>query len=176
MHASQPRPQGTLSYAGEEDVVDALLAASRVMVAVAARSLAGLDADVTLPQFRTLVVLATRGPQRVVDIAAELGVYPSTGTRMCDRLVRKKLIRRYRSSTDRRAVRVTLTPAGQRLVETVTLRRRDEMTRLVKSVPPRWHRTVAKALGALADAAGEVPEHEWWMGWANTDGEEQESA
>ncbi len=62
-----------------DELVDALLAASRAMVAIAARSLAGLDAEVTLPQFRALVVLASRGPQRVVDISAELGVNPSTG-------------------------------------------------------------------------------------------------
>src|SRR4051812_50175053 len=86
------------------EVVEALLAASRAMVALAARSLAGLDADVTLPQFRTLVVLAARGPQRAVDVAAELGVNPSTGTRMCDRLVRKGLIRRTRATGDRRGV------------------------------------------------------------------------
>ena len=76
-----------------DELIDALLSASRVMVALAARSLADLDADVTLPQYRALVVLASRGPQRVVDISTELGVNPSTGTRMCDRLVRKGLMR-----------------------------------------------------------------------------------
>lgn len=30
-------------------------------------------------------MLASRGPQKVADIAAELGVAPSTGTRMYDR-------------------------------------------------------------------------------------------
>src|SRR5690348_16146236 len=87
---------------GRDDLVDALLSASRALVAIAARSLADLDADVTLPQYRALVVLASRGPQRVVDISAELNVNPSTATRMCDRLVQKKLVRRYRSTSDRR--------------------------------------------------------------------------
>ena len=63
-------------------LVDALLTATRAMIGLAARSLANLDADVTLPQYRALVVLATRGPQRVVDISTELGVTPSAGTRM----------------------------------------------------------------------------------------------
>jgi DNA-binding MarR family transcriptional regulator len=159
----------------QEELVEALLSAGRAMVAVAARSLADLDADVTLPQYRALVVLASRGPQRVVDIATELGVYPSTGTRMCDRLVRKRLIRRYRTPTDRRAVRVTLTPAGRRLVEEVTARRREELIRMVKTMPERWHRPVIKALRTLADSAGEVPENEWWMGWHNAEPEDEEA-
>jgi DNA-binding MarR family transcriptional regulator len=154
-----------------EELVEALLSASRAMVALAARSLADLDAEVTLPQYRALVVLASRGPQRVVDISTELGVNPSTGTRMCDRLVRKKLIRRYRSSSDRREVRLTLTAEGRHLVQAVTDRRRVELVRLVDSMPEKWHRPVTAALRSFADAAGEVPEDEWWLGWATQDQE-----
>ena len=43
------------------EIVDAVLRASRVLVAVAARSLVGVDREVTVPQFRALVVLASRG-------------------------------------------------------------------------------------------------------------------
>jgi len=57
--------------------------------AVAARSLAAVDPDITLPQFRMLMLLARRGPQRAGDIAAELRVNPSTVTRMLDRLISK---------------------------------------------------------------------------------------
>jgi len=46
-----------------ETVVDAVLSASRVLVAVAARSLSGVAEDVTLTQYRSLVVLASRGPR-----------------------------------------------------------------------------------------------------------------
>ena len=62
----------------EDEVVGALMALSRVFVAETARSLSKLDEDVTLPQFRTLVVLVSRGPQRVVDLAQELAVTSST--------------------------------------------------------------------------------------------------
>jgi len=43
--------------------VDTVLAASRALVAVAARSLAAAGDEVTLPQYRALVVLAARGPR-----------------------------------------------------------------------------------------------------------------
>jgi DNA-binding MarR family transcriptional regulator len=153
---------------GEDAVVDALLSASRALVGLAARSLAELDSDVTLPQYRALVVVATRGPQRVVDIAAELAVAPSTGTRMCDRLVRKGLARRARSTTDRRAVRLSLTPSGRRLVEQVTRRRRDELARVVAALPSTTYEPLTAALRTFATAAGEPQEVEWWLGW--TDG------
>jgi DNA-binding MarR family transcriptional regulator len=135
------------------------------MVGLAARSLAGLDAEVTLPQYRALVVLAARGPQRAADVAAELGVNPSTGTRMCDRLVRKGLIRRTRIPGDRRVVRLTLTPAGRTLVAEVTDRRREELARIVSAIPSRSHRALVQALRAFTVAAGELPENEWWLGW-----------
>jgi DNA-binding MarR family transcriptional regulator len=153
------------SPAAPAEVVDALLSASRAMVGLAARSLAGLDSDVTLPQFRALVVLAARGPQRAVDIAAELGVNPSTGTRMCDRLVRKGLIRRTRVSGDRRVVRLTMTAAGRSLVDEVTRRRRDELAAIVSAIPPRAYGTLVKALRTFTTAAGELPDDEWWLGW-----------
>jgi len=150
------------------EVVDALLAASRALVGLAARSLADLDPDVTLPQYRALVVVATRGPQRVVDIATELAVNPSTGTRMCDRLVRKGLARRTRSTTDRRVVRLSLTPAGRHLVEEVTGRRRVELARIVAALPDTWHEPLTAALRTFASAAGEPLETEWWLGWNDT--------
>jgi DNA-binding MarR family transcriptional regulator len=163
-----PQPAAASTAAGVE-VVEALLAASRALVGLAARSLADLDADVTLPQYRALVVIATRGPQRVVDIAAELGVNPSTGTRMCDRLVRKGLTRRTRSTTDRRVVRLSLTPAGRGLVEDVTRRRRDELSCVVAAMPDSSHVPLTTALHAFAAAAGEPTEQEWWLGWSASD-------
>jgi DNA-binding MarR family transcriptional regulator len=151
------------------EAVDALLAASRALVGLAARSLADLDPDVTLPQYRALVVLASRGPQKVADIAAELGVAPSTGTRMCDRLIRKGLIRRHRSTADRRVVRMTLTASGRDLVQGVMRRRRQELAAIVAATSNVWHPSVAPALRAFAAAAGDVPDQDWWLGWPDAD-------
>src|SRR5262245_17300332 len=155
---ARPEPATT-----DGELMEALLSATRAMVALAARSLAGLDSDVTLPQYRALVVLASRGPQRVIDVSTELGVTASTGTRMCDRLVRKRLIRRYRTPADRREVRLTLTPTGRALVKDVTLRRRGELTSVVQQIPVAWRTPVTAALHAVAAAVGELPERDWWL-------------
>src|SRR4051812_49802387 len=76
--------------------------ASRAFVGLTVRALEAVEAEVTLPQFRALVVLAVRGTLRSADIAEELQVNPSTGTRMTDRLAAKGLVRRGRSTDDRR--------------------------------------------------------------------------
>jgi DNA-binding MarR family transcriptional regulator len=155
--------------ASRDELIEALITASRAMVAIASRSLAEVDTDVTLPQSRALVVLASRGPQRVIDIAADLGVAPSTATRMCDRLVRKGLARRSRASADRRAVRLSLTAAGRDVVREVTRRRREELSGIVDAIPAATHPHVATALQALNKAAGEPPERDWWLGPPETD-------
>jgi DNA-binding MarR family transcriptional regulator len=132
---------------------------------VAARSLATVAEDVTLAQYRALVVLASRGSQRLADLALALAVEPSTATRMCDRLVRKGLVARRRSSGDRRTVRVSLTVAGAALIAEVTRGRRAEVARIMRRLPKAQRPVVLGALRAFADAAGEVPEQDWSLGW-----------
>jgi DNA-binding MarR family transcriptional regulator len=146
-------------------VVDAVLSASRVLVAVAARSLADVADEVTLTQYRTLVVLASRGPQNLARLAAAVGVTPATATRMCDRLVRKDLIRRSTERDDRRQLRVALTAKGRSLVDAVTGRRRQEIARIMNEIPVEQQAVLVQALGRLASAAGEVPEQDWTTGW-----------
>ncbi|MGO9488896.1 MAG: MarR family winged helix-turn-helix transcriptional regulator [Solirubrobacteraceae bacterium] len=148
-----------------DDLIDAVLGASRALVAVAARSLADLSEDVTLPQYRALVELAARGPQRPADLAIALGVDRSTATRMCDRLVRKQLVQRRRISADRRGVRISLTTAGRALVEEVTRRRRVEIAQVLRRMPRGDSASALRALRVFADAAGEVPEQDWSLGW-----------
>lgn len=149
----------------DRDLVDGFVQASRALVAVAARSLADLGEDITLPQYRALVVLASRGPQRAVDLSAALGVTAGTASRMIDRLVRKQLVRRARSREDRRAVRVHLTDAGREIVQRVTERRRAEIAHILQTMPHNGRRTLTDALHAFADAAGEAPEQDWALGW-----------
>jgi DNA-binding MarR family transcriptional regulator len=141
--------------------VDAVLTASRSLMAVATRSLGTAAEETTIAQYRALVVLASRGPQRMVDLAGALDVAPSTAGRMCDRLVRKDLVRRHRARADRRAVLVSVTAAGRRVVDQATARRRALIEDILAKLPAGTQRAVAGALAAFADAAGEVPDSRW---------------
>jgi DNA-binding MarR family transcriptional regulator len=142
-------------------VVDAVLTASRSMVAVATRSLGAAAEETTIAQYRALVVLASRGPRRIVDLAEALDVAPSTAGRMCDRLVRKGLVRRHRARADRRVVVVSATRAGRRVVDEATLRRRALIADILGRLPAAGQQAIAEAFRVFADAAGEVPDSEW---------------
>jgi DNA-binding MarR family transcriptional regulator len=148
-----------------DEVVDGVLRASRALVAVAARSIAGVDGTVTLPQYRTLVALAAHGPQNVRTLADEIDVHPSTATRMCDRLATRGLIDRNLSSESRREVIISLTPAGRRLVDKVMTRRRRAIRDIVAKVPGPLRPAMVDALQAFSDAAGDVPDQSWTAGW-----------
>jgi len=148
-----------------DSVLDAVLTASRVLVAMAARSLADTGEEVTLTQYRSLVVLASRGPQGVAALAEAVAVTPPTASRLVDRLVRKGLVRRRADRHDRRQVRIGLTEAGRDLVDLVTQRRRDEIAELLRSIPPEVQESMAAGLRLLAEMAGEVPEQDWSTGW-----------
>lgn len=150
---------------GERQLVDAFIRASRALVAVAARSLAGLEDEVTLPQYRVLVVLATQGTKRSADLAASLEVSPSTASRMIERLVRKRLVRRTRARDDRRTVRLDLTEAGRQVVAEVTQRRRREVEAILRQIPAGEWPHLTDALRTFAAAAGEGPELDWALGW-----------
>lgn len=134
-------------------------------MAVAARSLAAADAEVTLPQYRVLVILAGHGPLALAEVASLLGVNPSTATRMCDRLVRKGLVRRRTPPADRRQVRLSITEAGRQVVADVTDLRRREINRVLRAIRPRHRQGLVESLEAFAQAAGEVPDRDWAVGW-----------
>jgi DNA-binding MarR family transcriptional regulator len=146
-------------------LTEAMLTASRALVAVAARSLAvAAPADVTLPQYRALVVLAARGPLRVGDLAEVLGIHPSTATRLCDRLVRRQLVRRAVDRSNRRVTTITLSVSGLKIVDDVTEVRRAEIRGIVERILAALREPAVAALVAFADAAGEPPQQSWTMG------------
>ena len=98
-------PQGTADAA-----VDAVLTASRLLVAISARSFAAVENTLTLPQFRMLVVLDRTDGMNISRLGEHLDVIPSTAMRMVDRLAGAGMVRRDPSSSNRREVLVNLTP------------------------------------------------------------------
>ncbi|MEO6125508.1 MAG: MarR family transcriptional regulator [Ilumatobacteraceae bacterium] len=147
-------------------VADALITASRALVAVAARSIAAINDDVTLPQYRAMIVLATHGSQTVGQLADALNIHPSTATRLCDRLVAKSLVLRQQDEDNRRETNITLADSGRKIVDGVTAFRREEIARIVGRIPVGLREPMISALTAFAEAAGEIPEQSWSLGWS----------
>jgi DNA-binding MarR family transcriptional regulator len=140
---------------GHDSATELLVSASRALVAIAARSLGRVEDQVTLPQYRALVVLATRGALRPVDLAEALDVTPSTATRMCDRLVRKGLMERSHRDSDRREVELRLSAEGRTLVNEVTARRRRDLRRVLSRISTVDQTRLINSLRVFTDAAGE---------------------
>ncbi|MFJ8023718.1 MarR family winged helix-turn-helix transcriptional regulator [Streptomyces sp. NPDC096311] len=136
-------------------VTRAVLTASRLLVAVSARSLAEVEEGVTLPQFRMLVVLATRGDTKLVVLADLLQVAPSTAMRMVDRLIAAGLADRQANPLNRRETLLRVTEEGRRTVEDVTARRRAEIAAIVARLSPTQRLALIEALTAFNEAGGE---------------------
>jgi DNA-binding MarR family transcriptional regulator len=140
---------------GVDDIVTAVLTASRVLVGVSARSLAGIEDTVTLTQFRTLVVLEGHGHINLNRLAELLDVNASTAMRMIDRLLSVGMVTRQENPANRREVLLGLSESGLGLVRMVTAKRRKQISRIVTALPPSQRAGLIKALRAFAAAAGE---------------------
>jgi DNA-binding MarR family transcriptional regulator len=137
------------------ELTDAVMAASRLFVAISARALAEVEPFLTLPQLRALVVLDGRGPITLTALAGELGVNPSTALRMVDRLVTAGSVHREVNPENRREVLLRLTPAGARLVGHVLRHRQAEIARIAARLPADRRAGLVTALRELLAAAGE---------------------
>lgn len=138
-------------------VTDAMLTASRLLVAISATSIASVDEAITLPQFRLLVVLNNSGPSKVATLAAALGVNPSTVTRTVDRLIATNMVSRTANPASRREVLLQLSDAGRNVVTEVTARRRAEIAGIVDRMPVHDRDRLVEALWSFARAGGEPP-------------------
>ena len=152
--AKREAPAGGAADNVDVDAVTrAVLTASRLLVAVSARSLA--EVDVTLPQFRMLVVLSSRGATKLVTLAELLQVAPSTAMRMVDRLIAAGLADRQVNPDNRRETLLQLTDAGRHAVVDVTARRRSEFATIVERLTPAQRAALVEALTAFNEAGGE---------------------
>jgi DNA-binding MarR family transcriptional regulator len=136
-------------------ITDALLTASRLLMAISAHSIAKVDETITIPQFRTLVILSNRGPINLATLASLLGVQPSATGRMVDRLVAAGLIDRLPHPTSRRELLAALTNRGRDVVRRVTAHRRTEIAGIVEKMPPTERHGLVRALTAFTIAGGE---------------------
>ncbi len=154
MWSPQVEPSGP--DASADEVVSAVLTASRVLVAVSARSLAEVEERVTLTQFRALVVLSGgEGRTNLNRLADQLAVTPSTAMRTVDRLVAAGLATRRENDVDRREVVLGLTEDGARIVRDVTGTRREEIAAILARMSAGSRAELVSAFRAFAEAADE---------------------
>ena len=78
---------------------------------------AWLDLQLTLPQLRTLFIIAHESTSSVMQISYTLGIGEPTGSHLIDKLVQAGLVERAEDLKDRRRVVVHLSSTGEELIE-----------------------------------------------------------
>jgi DNA-binding MarR family transcriptional regulator len=144
----------------------AVLAASKALVGVAARSLAPVEEELTLVQFRALLLVVEQRVSSPGDLATFLDVHPSNATRLVERLVAKGLVTRDGAADDRRTIVVEATVAGRALIRQVL----DQRRRHIDQIVARWGAAAAAGAAPLAHfaaAAGESADDAWRFGWVS---------
>lgn len=126
--------------------MDPLMVASRTMNAVIVKSLATVDAELTVPQLRVMVILSRTHSASLSQVAEDLGVNPSNASRTCDQLVRRGLVDREEDPDDRRRLSLTPSVAGRRLLRQVMRRRQQLLEEIVGAMSLRDQRLLMTAL------------------------------
>lgn len=137
------------------DELAAFELATRDLVGLALRSVEHLE--VSLPQFRLLLVLKERGCLSSVQVAQALGVGGSSVTRAADRLTASGHLRRGTDPANRSIVTLELTDAGHELVGRATERRRGELRAILDELDPGERALCAAGLRSVhRELAGTV--------------------
>jgi DNA-binding MarR family transcriptional regulator len=127
-----------------------------LLVGISARCISDVEEGLTIPQFRTLVVLSNVGPVNIETLARLLGLPPSMVGSMVERLVVAGLVVSVADSASRRGQVADLSSRGRTIVSKVTAGRREEIADIVTVMPARRRAELLRAFMAFAEAGGQL--------------------
>ncbi len=105
-----------------------------------------------MTELLALKVMATRKTSRVLELAAVIGVPPSTVTGILDRLVRRGFLERGRFPGDRRSICVTATPKLASFAESWTARVEGMLRTRLSSMTESRRKRLAADLEVLLES------------------------
>jgi MarR family transcriptional regulator, organic hydroperoxide resistance regulator len=109
----------------------------------------------SMAQYHLLEPLAD-APSTNRDLAASADVSSPTATRMIDVLIARGVVTRVEDPTDRRAVLISLTPAGRAALE-IKMREYEAMRRqMAATLAPEEQRVAADLLARITDVIEEL--------------------
>jgi DNA-binding MarR family transcriptional regulator len=132
---------------------DALARAAEAFVLVWSSMPADLPEKISASQLRALVTVRRRGVTTVTALARDLSALPSSATRLCDRLVAAGYLDRAPAATNRRFHAISLTPAGERLLDVLDRHRHDAIAEVVARMDADARDRLLTGLTAFAAAA-----------------------
>jgi DNA-binding MarR family transcriptional regulator len=138
--------RATPSKTSDEEL-SAFEVATRDLVGIALSSVEQLE--VSLSQYRLLLLLQTRGRASSTQCAEALGVVASSVTRLADRLHASGHLVRGVDPDNRSVVTLELTDAGRQVVRRATSSRRRELSRALALLDPAERAACVSALTKL---------------------------
>jgi DNA-binding MarR family transcriptional regulator len=109
----------------------------------------------SLAQYHLLEPLAD-GPLTNRQVAEQAGVSSPTATRMLDLLVQRRLVTRLEDPVDRRAVLISLTPAGRQALAAKLAEVEQSRRKIAAALEPDEQRVAADLLRRLAEVIEEL--------------------
>ena len=106
--------------------------------------------DLTYPQVRALAALATEQQLTAGELARSAELKPATVTALLDQLEDAGVLRRTRSTEDRRVCMVSLTDAGRELVQRRYRAWQEHWTRRLAEIPDEDLETAVRVLNEIA--------------------------
>jgi DNA-binding MarR family transcriptional regulator len=140
----------------EPDAVAALELMTRALVGLTLQSLQVLDGEVSVPQFRLLLVLSGLGRVPSSRLASELGMTASSVTRLADRMEAAGLLARGTDPRSRSIVTLEVTAAGVDLVARVVERRHVLLAAVLDRMNPGEREAAARVARLLSALAGDA--------------------
>ena len=122
----------------------------------AGRDRAWLSVELTMPQLKALMCVATNNGATSGQIAKSLGVGLSTITGVVDRLAEQQLVTRGEDVDDRRITRVLPTPRGRTLVDELLRYRNEVITAVLSRLDSDQLNVVETAFTYLLQAAAKA--------------------
>jgi DNA-binding MarR family transcriptional regulator len=111
--------------------------------------------DVSVPQCYGLEALVRDGPLTLGELADRLYLEKSTASRVVDALERKGYVARGPHPGDGRALRLTATPSGRRLVKKIRASLINDAKAVLADLSPAFRREAARLLTKLTAVAAE---------------------
>jgi DNA-binding MarR family transcriptional regulator len=107
----------------------------------------------SMPQFFLLMHLHRHEQCGISDLSGHMDVTAAATSQLVDKLVQAGLLVRVEDPNDRRAKQISLSPAGEAIVEKAIAERSRWVDDLIATLNTEEHQKVAEALQILTEAA-----------------------
>ena len=138
---------------GAEHEVRQVEQSSRAIANTLVQALDAAHATTSPTQVRALLAIEESGGCSNAELVATLNIFPSSASRLTDRLIAAGLVARQPGRVDRREINLTVTAAGRRSVQRFVRARMDILSQVMASMTRSDRAALGRGLAAFTAAA-----------------------